>query len=66
MAYQISPHRAKMIHQHTGLTVKQIRDMPIEEVQAAIEKKVGRRLRVRAEPRRRISEEEIDRRLAKV
>lgn len=41
---------AEMIHEATGLTVEQIRTMPYEDVQAAIEQKIGHPLDYTLEP----------------
>lgn len=59
----IDRRMAEIIFRKTGLTIEQIRSMPIEEVHAAIEKKIGHKLTYGLEPGIRgrfILSEEID------
>ena len=74
----IDQRMADLIHRSTGLTVEQIRNTPLEEVHAAIEKKIGHKLELGLEPGkyssgnmlidmgRTISSEEIQKEIDKI
>ena len=50
MAYMISPRMAELIRNSTGLSIGQIRTMPTEKIQMAVEKKVGHGLDIDLDP----------------